>query len=530
MKMILHILLKDLRRHRWEVLLFLAVTTGWILQIAHPSGWIRMHASAALPITFFAVWLFLVIRFVHGEVMVGDREFWITRPYRSWQLIAAKLAAILLCIDLPFLIAQLYRIHQSGIPFSASILPALFLLHLFYFGVCTFPAAVIASITETLTQWLLVILGIALFAISMTWFPWNELPASFDGDEQWAIVLGGIVIYSILLTVLLLQYLRRRVRMARLCFVLAVVTVPLTILLASASWIRHMAYPELMDAQVIQFKDARIERNSFNPLLGEQVWIRIHGEIAGNRVVKIEGVRIHLSDDRGWQWSSPWTADQGILHQDNAGEVIQLVLPAKFRMHLDDPDLHLQIEFLENEYAFDPVQRIDTSAERFILPDKTYCQWKKPNEDSVRQFWPYMECSYVYQTAPVTKQVLHSEENTCAEQNGSTVLPPNHIFTEVQFGSGGRSDSDVDPDPVHSFDLRFGKWSPAIEEPLNNGQTYLEDARVCSGTPIYFQTGHFVRRGHLSVDFGQVKIEQYEDKKKKSGDDEEPDLGGDPQK
>jgi hypothetical protein len=100
----------------------------------------------------------------------------------------------------------------------------------------------------------------------------------------------------------------------------------------------------------------------------------------------------------------------------------------------------------------------------------------------------------------------------------------------VQFGSGGRSDSDVDPDPVHSFDLRFGKWSPAIEEPLNNGQTYLEDARVCSGTPIYFQTGHFVRRGHLSVDFGQVKIEQYEDKKKKSGDDEEPDLGGDPQK
>ena len=40
------------------------------------------------------MWLVLISRVVHDEGLVGDRQFWITRPY-PWQiLLTAKLAFI----------------------------------------------------------------------------------------------------------------------------------------------------------------------------------------------------------------------------------------------------------------------------------------------------------------------------------------------------------------------------------------------------------------------------------------------------
>src|ERR1700739_4313976 len=54
--------------------------------------------NALLPLS----WMFLIVRVVQGESLVGDRQFWITRPYDWKQLMAAKALFVLAFINLPF--------------------------------------------------------------------------------------------------------------------------------------------------------------------------------------------------------------------------------------------------------------------------------------------------------------------------------------------------------------------------------------------------------------------------------------------
>ena len=48
MKIVLHILLKDLRRHWIEIGLFVLVCAAWTWQISHPMAWRVALASARL--------------------------------------------------------------------------------------------------------------------------------------------------------------------------------------------------------------------------------------------------------------------------------------------------------------------------------------------------------------------------------------------------------------------------------------------------------------------------------------------------
>jgi len=106
MKMILHILLKDLRRHWMEITGYWLVCATWAWRQAYPFELEWMQQRELVPILFFAMWILLTVRLVQGECLVGDREFWPTRPYRWPLLLAEKALALLLFLNLPLLIAQ----------------------------------------------------------------------------------------------------------------------------------------------------------------------------------------------------------------------------------------------------------------------------------------------------------------------------------------------------------------------------------------------------------------------------------------
>src|SRR5580658_389901 len=116
MKLITHIFLKDVR-HLWReiaVSLALVVTYGRNVPYswAHPG--VAATGAAALVGAFFdaefwarmlvvlvpVAWVFTVIRVIQSESLVGDRQFWVTRPYDWRQLLAAKLLFILVFVNL----------------------------------------------------------------------------------------------------------------------------------------------------------------------------------------------------------------------------------------------------------------------------------------------------------------------------------------------------------------------------------------------------------------------------------------------
>src|SRR5439155_3795138 len=129
MKQVLHILKKDIRRHWPEILLSLAVLAAYVWN--EPDQWVprelsenrlRNFLTGALTVTVVVSWCMLVVRVVQGEKLVGDRQFWVTKPYDWKKLLAAKLLFMIAFISVPTLIAGSVLFAKAGF---GSPLPAL---------------------------------------------------------------------------------------------------------------------------------------------------------------------------------------------------------------------------------------------------------------------------------------------------------------------------------------------------------------------------------------------------------------------
>jgi hypothetical protein len=225
MKQILHIFAKD-ARHFWVEILIsvaLAATFAWI----NPSTWTSGHmlyASAEgrqlqvvavlLNLLIPVGWWLLIARIVYAEALVGDRQFWLTRPYEWKKLLAAKLLFLLVFLYLPLLIAQCLLLVQAGFHPVASI-PGLLFNLLLITGILVLPVFAIATVVSTFARLTLTLLaGLAIFVAYLA------VSLSFSND-------AGIPVHdhlfpgclAVCATVVVVQYATRRVQLARLILI-----------------------------------------------------------------------------------------------------------------------------------------------------------------------------------------------------------------------------------------------------------------------------------------------------------------------
>jgi hypothetical protein len=143
------------------------------------------------------------------EPLVGDSNFWTTRPHRWPELLAAKLALVALAIHLPSLIADAYVVAARGFSPFAYLGPLLWKQFLFFAAV-VLPAMAIASLVSNFTHFV-----IAMFAIA------GAITILNGGFESWSFGLLPaiavrqsairILLATVALAVVWLQYARRRV-------------------------------------------------------------------------------------------------------------------------------------------------------------------------------------------------------------------------------------------------------------------------------------------------------------------------------
>src|SRR5260370_25866410 len=117
---ILHIFKKDARRYWYEiaVCLLLLGLYSWRHRrewngtpidasfVAVLLGWV----NGLLPLS----WIFLIVRAIHGETLVGDRQFWVTRPYEWEKLLAAKVRFVAAFVNVPLFVSQLILLKEAG--------------------------------------------------------------------------------------------------------------------------------------------------------------------------------------------------------------------------------------------------------------------------------------------------------------------------------------------------------------------------------------------------------------------------------
>ncbi|MGH9763275.1 MAG: hypothetical protein ACREDR_05755 [Blastocatellia bacterium] len=205
MKLILHILAKDARRLRWQIPVVVAVM-------------VAMRFAS----TFNFVWLwfpwYLVARVIHEDPLVGDRQFWVTRPCSWKNLLAAKVLFVAAFVVVPGLIADCAALLAAGLG-PTSYLPGLILKAITDSVLFFLPVAALAAVTRGFAQ--LAFAGLALI-MPVIGLAYTQLYQRWPAQEWTRESVMAAILLSGTLIVLFRQFKLRRTASARGLLVAAV--------------------------------------------------------------------------------------------------------------------------------------------------------------------------------------------------------------------------------------------------------------------------------------------------------------------
>jgi hypothetical protein len=196
---IFHIMKKDVRCLFAEIGLLVAcnIANVW-MQAHHPDPSIWYESCQLLTIMAAA---HLITRVVHAEALVGDKQFWITRPYRWQSLLTAKLTFIVLFASLPVFLTYAAALTFMGFSPESWFAPlASASVRLF---VVALLAAALACVTRGTAQFTLLgllALFCGAFLFERTFGRWSleSLP------EDWPLLATAAA--AIALSILLVEY------------------------------------------------------------------------------------------------------------------------------------------------------------------------------------------------------------------------------------------------------------------------------------------------------------------------------------
>ena len=127
MRQALHIFYKDIRQFRYDVILTLVLTATFAWYTGHRTPLLgfqtdRLNVVAdLLGLLLPFAWGYLVARAIYGEPLPGDRQFWVTRPYRWKSLLGAKVLFIAAFVTLPLLLSDCVILSLQGLHPSAHL-------------------------------------------------------------------------------------------------------------------------------------------------------------------------------------------------------------------------------------------------------------------------------------------------------------------------------------------------------------------------------------------------------------------------
>ncbi len=219
MRMMLHTFKKDVRRlwpaaaATWVMLAALANADRW------RADWIPSPMEGWMNLLLTMAWACLAALAVLEEPLVGDRNFWTTRPHRWPALLMAKLVFVVLAIHVPSLLADIFVLSARGFS-PAAYLGDLLSKQMLFFGTVTLPSIALASLVRNFTHFIIAVFtiatGIAILNGGFQRFP------EFHGQESE--VRHGtvrILLAAAALAVIWTQYARRRVIPARVMAIAA---------------------------------------------------------------------------------------------------------------------------------------------------------------------------------------------------------------------------------------------------------------------------------------------------------------------
>jgi hypothetical protein len=491
----LHIFRKDLL-HLWPetlVVLLLFAAFAW----SAPSRWtgsenqiVGLLPLLGILLKFFLMpisWLVVISRVIQDEPLVGDRQFWTSRPYHWPSLLAAKVLYLVVFLYLPFLLMQVYLLKHAGL-YPTTAIPALLHNLLLLTVIVVVPIAAISAITSTFPRALLAVVGAIVYIIVLSLGLLYQLLRHMPAPELQPIAIALFI--ALPLAALVLQYARRRTAVSR-GILIATPLIIASLLLATpaTALIRH----DFPVASGLNLGDPPAEVVPHAPQAGDlvvfggnvQLSLLLHLTGADrDSSYTIHGVSAAL-DAAGAHWSSSYAAGMGgRLSGGTPVNVVPVVLPVDVFNQFGHIPATLHLSLAIEQFKAEKPSTWTATRAPFAVPGHGICSFPAnlDRDDAPTCRYPFSAPQINVATAPLSQ--------ACGDPSAPT---------RVGFTNISEQSTSLDFDPVVTIPMRFSF----------NGQEPAAGYSLCPGAKLSFTEAHSEGKSRLEVDQKGILLENY---------------------
>jgi hypothetical protein len=507
MRQILHIFRKDVRHFWIEILASVVVLSGYIWRVLHQ--WANPTTTSDLPNFLQGLlmaltpisWCLLVVRTIQDESLMGDRQFWVTRPYEWKKLIAAKALFIFLFVNVPLFTANAIFLKNSG--FTATrYLAGLLWIQLSIILVLILPAACVSVVTSTFVQVILWTLGIggyiAIVASLSSLIPDSHIPTS-TLDSSDLIAPGALAV--VFLGIVLWQYTQRRPWIPRAIIVAMALVIAVGSVVPTTETQVTRAYPLLAAGEQLPFHLTPVppkRSTEDQSQLGEKkvelsIPVQFAGVPAGSLVV-VAGTHATIRTRNGDQVTTKWVNDYWEVWPNEETESVRVEIDRSFFETARFVPSDIRVTFAFTEYHEVNSRQIVTAPGEFPVDGVGICWVSSPRVS----FWfqGSIGCRSPLKSPKILAR-LDTAMSTCPRVPNMTEVPRTTRYASYL------NDNSVEPAiiPIQTLSLSFS-------EPIRvNDKTVVPG--VCPGTPVTISTPDLIRRASTEVEIDGADLRDY---------------------
>jgi hypothetical protein len=501
---------KDLRHHWREIAASIALLAGfvWIearewsrrdmIAVGIDSFVQEMFSQLIVPLVPIS-WIFLIVRAVQGESLVGDRQFWVTRPYEWTRLAATKIFFVIIFINLPLLLADILLLALAGFP-PFHYIGGLLWMQAAWIAILLLPTAALAAVTASIGQMLLSMLVVALFGIGMAAL------AAVVPNSEFAGSVSHLYFVLMLLTasaVLLMQYSRRTTAQSRwligslgAAIALIMILTPYRMLIAHAFPLASGTELPLQLSLIPSHAPTPDQAISWRNIVPIDFDLSLSG-LPPDSFVEVQGDTLTLTNAQGGQWDSHWQGGGPLPFPDHKS------FRVSFYMKRDDFD-RMKSSPVSAKLLLAFTLYRDKNQRPFVVP---------PGEFAFENFGlctanpvhdGRMECRAALHGPAWLLVTAAASASTCPALPGE--VSPNRGGIGHQFLRNS-SPADLGISPVRDFQISLSDWSNAYVGDAYNG--------ICPGTPLTLSTPEEISSRRLELRFDNLSLADYQECKVK---------------
>ena len=510
MRLILHILKKDMRRHWLEILISLVLLGlyAWVMaqapghRVAGPRfPWFEATENTIPPLMIF-FWIFLTVRVVQGETLVGDRQWWVTKPYEWWTLLAAKELFLVICFGVPLFFVQLYLMHHAGFPVLHNLLGILSMQ--FELGFVLFvPGVALGSLTKGIGQAFIgiiaVFVGVWAMAALLGKVPSSGMSSTVDGHGE----ITGMIILATLIGAVIWQFARRRTWAARGLVVSGAGAVALiSAVTPYAKFVDHK-YP-LVEATEAPAHFAVVQPQA-NPKKRKEsldftsdVYLRIPLSVSGiaeGRVTHLDGIKITVETSNGEKWDPGWKSQWAQFWKEDGVKTILYDARRKAYEKLKKEKIRLHMELALTEYQAEEPWDLVLKDGEFFDAKLGICSLNE------RLSWQ-IDCRRPFQT-PGFMATFDPATAKCATDEDAENLPEETV-SHAWFPPHGDDSPDAGLNPVDNYQISLGSMRPFYAP---GGKREFKAVHLCPGAVVKLAKPEMKRRVRVKLDLNNVRLQ-----------------------